>query len=116
MALPVDNNVLACTYAALILHDENLEIETSKINAIIKEAGVEVEGFWPGLFCSTLKKQDINKLLTTISSGGGGGGGGGGGDAAAPAGGDAAPAGGGKKKEPEPEPEEDADMGFSLFD
>ena len=41
---------------------------------------------------------------------------------AAPAAGGAAPAAGGAapaaaaKKAPEPEPEEDADMGFSLFD
>eukprot|EP00287_Rhodomonas_sp_CCMP768_P011998 CAMPEP_0196723244 /NCGR_PEP_ID=MMETSP1091-20130531/5380_1 /TAXON_ID=302021 /ORGANISM="Rhodomonas sp., Strain CCMP768" /LENGTH=125 /DNA_ID=CAMNT_0042065097 /DNA_START=14 /DNA_END=391 /DNA_ORIENTATION=+ len=116
--LPLDNNALACTYAALILHDEGLEIDASKILKLTQAAEVEVEGFWPGLFAKTLARQDMNKLLTTISGGGpaGGGGGGGGGGAAAPAaGGGAAPAKEEKKKA-EPEPEEDEDMGFSLFD
>merc|ERR1711966_144045 len=88
--MALDNNALACTYAALILHDEGLEITADKINKLTEAAEVEVEGFWPGLFAKTLGKQDVNKLLTTIASSGGGGGGGGG--AAAPAGG-AAPAG-----------------------
>mmetsp|Transcript_34313 Transcript_34313/g.97204 ORF Transcript_34313/g.97204 Transcript_34313/m.97204 type:complete len:109 (-) Transcript_34313:82-408(-) len=103
---------LACTYAALILHDDGLDITVDNINAIAKAAGVTIEPFWPPLFAKLFETKSIGDLITNVGAGGGGGapaaaagGGGGGGGAAA-----AAP-------EPEPEPEEEEeDMDFDLFD
>ena len=136
-------DALACTYAALILHDEGLPIAADKIKAIIQAANAPVEAYWPALFASMLQGKNIEELLLSSAAGAHC-------DAsfervislsdlspargtvffcvraaaapaaAAPAAaGGAAPAAaaGGKKKEPEPEPEDgDDDMGMSLFD
>merc|ERR1711988_166396 len=93
-------DALACTYAALILHDDGIPITDDKINAITTAAGIDVEAYWPGLFCNMLKDKNIEDLLMSTAAAG------------APAA-DAKPAA--KAKEPEPE-EEDDDMGMSLFD
>merc|ERR1739845_76002 len=106
------NSELCCTYAALILHDSDVEINADNLNKVIKAAGVSVEPFWPGLFASALSGVDVAGLITNIGSGVG----------SAPAGGaaaggaaaDAAPAEEAKKEESEEE-ESDSDMGFDLF-
>merc|ERR1712121_160243 len=100
------NSELCCTYAALILHDSDVEINADNLNKVIKAAGVSVEPFWPGLFASALSGVDVAGLITNIGSGVG----------SAPAGGaaaDAAPAEEAKKEESEEE-ESDSDMGFDL--
>eukprot|EP00244_Chara_vulgaris_P008862 TRINITY_DN35_c0_g1_i1.p2 TRINITY_DN35_c0_g1~~TRINITY_DN35_c0_g1_i1.p2 ORF type:complete len:115 (+),score=43.14 TRINITY_DN35_c0_g1_i1:184-528(+) len=109
---------LACTYAALILHDDGIPITADKITTLVKAAGVKVEGYWPALFTKLFEKRSLDSLLVNAGSGGGGapmvsvgGGGGGGAAAAAPAEEKVE-----EKKEEEPEEEEDEDMGFSLFD
>merc|ERR1711915_106460 len=101
---------LACTYAALILNDDDVEITGDKITAILKAANVEFEPFWPSLFAGALKDVDVRSLITNIGSGVGSGPAAGG-----AAGGDAAPAEEEKKKESSSESEDD-DMGFGLFD
>eukprot|EP00897_Mesotaenium_endlicherianum_P009231 jgi/Mesen1/8336/ME000461S07754 len=107
---------LACTYAALILHDEGIPITAEKLATIIKAANVSYEAYYPGLFAKLFEKRSVDDLITNVGSGGGGGV-----AVAAPA---AASSGGGaaaeekkeeKKKEEEKE-ESDDDMGFSLFD
>jgi len=106
------NSELCCTYAALILHDSDVEINADNLNKVIKAAGASVEPFWPGLFASALSGVDVAGLITNIGSGVG----------SAPAGGaaaggaaaDAAPAEEAKKEESEEE-ESDSDMGFDLF-
>jgi large subunit ribosomal protein LP1 len=60
---------LACTYAALILHDENLEINATKISSLLKAANVQIEGFWPKLFSKTIASRNINDLLVAGGSG-----------------------------------------------
>merc|ERR1711931_248812 len=106
---------LACTYAALILQDDEIEITADKLSTLLKTAKVDVEPFWPGLFAGALKDVDVKSLITNIGSGVGG--------AAPAAGGGAAAAGGAAeeaapKEEAKPESEEksDDDMGFGLFD
>merc|ERR1719331_2481135 len=91
---------LCVSYAALMLHDDGLEINAEKLTKIIKASGNEVEPYWPMLFAKALKGQDVGKLLANIGSAGGGGGG-----AAGPA--EAA------AEEPEEKKEEpeDVDMG-----
>merc|ERR1712002_1104891 len=106
---------LACTYAALILNDDDVEITGDKITAILKAANVEFEPFWPSLFAGALKDVDVRSLITTIGSGVGTGGGG------AAAGGAAAADAGAEEAKEEAKKEsssesEDEDMGFGLFD
>eukprot|EP00659_Diplonema_papillatum_P008113 gene8113-12477_t len=69
---------LACTYAALILHDEGLEITADKISALAKAAELDVEGFYPALFAKFLAKSPLGDIMTNV------------GGAAAPAGAPAA--------------------------
>merc|ERR1712002_1281969 len=106
---------LACTYAALILNDDDVEITGDKITAILKAANVDFEPFWPSLFAGALKDVDVRSLITNIGSGVGFGPAAGG---AAAAGGDAAAAEAPKEeaKKAESSSEEDDDMGFGLFD
>merc|ERR1712119_96977 len=104
---------LACTYAALILNDDDVEITGDKITAILKAANVDFEPLWPSLFAGALKDVDVRSLITNIGSGVGSGPAAGGAAGAAAA--DAAPAEEEKKKESSSESEDD-DMGFGLFD
>eukprot|EP00250_Pteridium_aquilinum_P002727 c1294_g1_i1 orf=338-670(-) len=106
---------LACTYAALILHDDGISITADKIATLVKAANVQVEAYWPALFAKLLEKRSVEDLITNVGSAGGG--------AAVAAGGPAAPAAGGaaaaapvEEKKEEPKEESDDDMGFSLFD
>ncbi|KAL1290680.1 hypothetical protein HN51_059146 [Arachis hypogaea] len=107
---------LGCTYASLILHDEEIPITAEKINTLLKAANVTVEAFWPSLFAKLAQKRNIEDLVLNAGSGGGGAV-----AVAAPAGGaaaggaaEAAPAK--EEKKEEPKEESDDDMGFSLFD
>ncbi|KAJ9437208.1 60S acidic ribosomal protein P1 [Diplonema papillatum] len=102
---------LACTYAALILHDEGLEITADKISALVKSAELEVEGFYPALFAKFLTKSPLGDIMTNV------------GGAAAPAGAPAAAAGGAAdaapKEEKKAEPADESDEAmedFGLFD
>eukprot|EP01024_Parvocaulis_polyphysoides_P011941 TRINITY_DN14229_c0_g1_i1.p4 TRINITY_DN14229_c0_g1~~TRINITY_DN14229_c0_g1_i1.p4 ORF type:complete len:119 (-),score=52.93 TRINITY_DN14229_c0_g1_i1:304-660(-) len=113
---------MACTYAALILHDDDLEITADQITELCKAANVTIEPYWPALFAKFFERQNIGDLIASVGTGGGGGGGGmavaaggGGGAAAAGGGAEAAPKEEAKKEESEEE-ESDDDMGFSLFD
>merc|ERR1712110_40804 len=92
---------LACTYAALILQDEGMDITADNMSTLCKAANVAVEPFWPGLFEKALSSVNVAELITNIGSGAG----------AAAA--DAAPAA--EEKKEESEEESDSDMGFDLF-
>ncbi|XP_071724227.1 large ribosomal subunit protein P1z-like isoform X2 [Rutidosis leptorrhynchoides] len=93
---------LTCSYAVMILHDENIPVTAEKITTIVKSANVEVESYWPSLFAKLASSRDIGDLITSVGTGGGG---------AAPAA--SAPA---EEKKEEAKEESDDDMGFSLFD
>ncbi|KAK4736451.1 hypothetical protein R3W88_000148 [Solanum pinnatisectum] len=106
---------VACTYAALLLHDEDIPITAEKISTLVKAANVTVEPYWPLLFAKLAEKRNLGDLIMNVGAGGGGavavaaptGGASGGGAAAAPA---------AEEKKEEPKEESDDDMGFSLFD
>ncbi|OAY84920.1 60S acidic ribosomal protein P1-like [Ananas comosus] len=109
---------LACTYAALILHEDGIPITAEKIATIVKASNLKIDSYWPALFAKLLQKRNIDDLILSVGSGGGGAAvavsaapAGGAGAAAAPA---AAPAA--EEKKEEPKEESDDDMGFSLFD
>ena len=105
---------LACTYAALILHDDGIPVTEEKIAALVKAAGVSIEPYWPNIFAKLLSKTSVEDLIMNAGSSGAApaaaaapaAGGGGGGDA-----------GGAAEKEAEPEEEEEEEgMEFDLFD
>jgi large subunit ribosomal protein LP1 len=76
---------LACSYAALILADDGIEVSADKIQTLISAAKVqEVEPIWSSIFARALEGKDIKELLTNVGSAGPA--------AAAPAGGAAADA------------------------
>ncbi|XP_071723283.1 large ribosomal subunit protein P1-like isoform X1 [Rutidosis leptorrhynchoides] len=105
---------LACSYAVMILHDENIPVTAEKITTIVKSANLEVESYWPSLFAKLASNRDIGDLITSVGTGGGGATAA---AVAAPAGG-AAPAASApaEEKKEEAKEESDDDMGFSLFD
>jgi large subunit ribosomal protein LP1 len=102
---------LACTYAALILHDDGVEATVDNIKAILGAAKVEVEPYWPMLFAKLLEKKSLDDFIMNVGAA----------PAAPAAGGGAAPAAaaGGEAKKEEKKVEEESeeeDMGFDLFD
>ena len=102
-----DHDELVCSYAALMLHDDGLEITAEKLSKVIKASGNEVDAYWPALFAKALKSANIDELLTNVVTAGPAAG-----PAAAAADGGAAPAE--EKKEEKKEEAEDVDMG-GLF-
>ncbi|KAK4371687.1 hypothetical protein RND71_007071 [Anisodus tanguticus] len=108
---------IACTYACLILNDEDIPITAEKISTLVKAANVTVEPYWPLLFSKLAEKRNLGDLIMNVGAGGGGaaavavaapaGGAAGGAAAAAPA---------AEEKKEEAKEESDDDMGFSLFD
>ena len=89
---------LACVYASLILHDDNVDItvrclhcgpgrfmhvvrrplpltgclcwkQADNIATLIKAANVTVDPYWPGLFAKLFEKTSIDDLLSNIGSG-----------------------------------------------
>ncbi|KAL8551081.1 hypothetical protein ACS0TY_000238 [Phlomoides rotata] len=63
---------LACTYAALILHDDGIPVTAEKIATLVKTANVTVDSYWPSLFAKLCEKRNIDDLVTNVGSGGGG--------------------------------------------
>jgi len=101
---------LLCSYATLILHDDNLAVTEDNILKLISAAGCKVEPYVPMLFARALQGKDVGTFLTC-----------GGGPAAGPAVVEAPVAAKetkkeAKKEEKKEEEEEDDNLGFSLFD
>ena len=59
---------LVCTYAALMLHDGDLEISEEKLKKVITASGNNVEGYWPGLFAKALQGRNIADMLMNAGS------------------------------------------------
>lgn len=64
--IAVDRSELACTYAALILHDDGIAVTAEKISSLLSAAKVEVEPYWPGLFERALKGRNVDDLLLSV--------------------------------------------------
>merc|ERR1712230_304913 len=67
-----DHDELCCSYAALMLHDDGVDITAEKLSKVIKASGNEVEPYWPMLFAKALKSANVNDLLTNVASAGAG--------------------------------------------
>lgn len=66
MCTAADRSELACTYAALILHDDGIAITADKITSILAAAKVTVEPYWPGLFERALKGRNVDDMLMSV--------------------------------------------------
>ena len=62
-----EKDEMIVTNAAIMLHDDGLEISAEKLSKVIKESGNEVEPYWPMLFAKALKGQDIDAILIKAS-------------------------------------------------
>merc|ERR1712221_9604 len=108
----MSNSELACTYAALILADDDVTVTAEKLTWVLKAADVDFEPYWPGLFAKALESVDLKGLITNVGSGVGAAPAAGGAPAAeAPPAGDA-PA---KKEEKVEEEEEERRYGIRSF-
>merc|ERR1711959_102936 len=65
-----DHDELCCSYAALLLHDEGLEITAEKLDAVIKATGNTVDSHWTGLFAKALSEANIGDMLESCSKAG----------------------------------------------
>eukprot|EP00817_Percolomonadidae_sp_ATCC50343_P001091 CAMPEP_0117423560 /NCGR_PEP_ID=MMETSP0758-20121206/4148_1 /TAXON_ID=63605 /ORGANISM="Percolomonas cosmopolitus, Strain AE-1 (ATCC 50343)" /LENGTH=105 /DNA_ID=CAMNT_0005206799 /DNA_START=28 /DNA_END=345 /DNA_ORIENTATION=- len=63
---------LACTYAALLLQDSGVEVSEANMFKVIEAAGIEVESYWPGIFCKFLKNNSLEDLLQNVGGSSGG--------------------------------------------
>ncbi|KMS94351.1 hypothetical protein BVRB_022280 [Beta vulgaris subsp. vulgaris] len=114
MSIAVDatqTQEMLCTLACLALYDDGAEITEEAVKNMIKAAGATVEPYWPKLFVSALKGQDVGSLVANAGAAGPSMSAG-----AAPAAGGAAAAAAAEPEPEEEEEEEEEDMGFSLFD
>ena len=68
-SLSMSTSELACTYAALILAEDEIPATADKINAIVTAAGITVEPFWPPLFAKFLDGKSAVDLVSAIGSG-----------------------------------------------
>lgn len=57
--MALSSEELACVYAALILHDDDVAITGDKISTILKAAKVDIEPYWPGLFAKALEGVNV---------------------------------------------------------
>eukprot|EP00347_Sterkiella_histriomuscorum_P015250 403357740 len=90
-----EHDELSCAYAALLLHDDGLEItvrnkhshtrsysfsflhcwlliafvlQGEKLSKVLKASGNEVEAYWPAMFAKALQGQNIEELLSNLAS------------------------------------------------
>merc|ERR1711981_1210128 len=94
---------MCCTFAALLLHDEGIEVNNANLKKVIDASGNSVAGYWPMLFANALSGKSVGDFLAVS---------GGSGPQTAPAqtGGNAAPVQEAKKEEEKPAEEEEEDM------
>merc|ERR1712083_317249 len=54
---------MACTFAALLLHDEGTELTAANLNKVFKATGNTVAAYWPMLFCNALAGRSVGEFL-----------------------------------------------------
>ena len=63
-----EHDELCCVYAALLLHDDNVEITADKLNKVISASGNAVEGYYPEFFEKYFQSVNLKTLLESVSS------------------------------------------------
>lgn len=63
-----NNEELACTYAALLLHDSGVAATADLITKIAEAANVKVSSFWPSFFENVLKTNDLDSIILNVGS------------------------------------------------
>ncbi len=63
-----EHDELACVYAALLLHDDNVEITADKLNKVITASGNTVESYYPEFFEKYFQGVNLKTLLESVSS------------------------------------------------
>ena len=103
---------VACSYAAMILHDDGIPITAEKIATLLKSANVKVDSLWPSLFAKLAEKRDVigDLILNLVGSAQAPG------AMAAPAAAASAVAPAVEEKKKEEEPEEGSDDDMPIFD
>ncbi|CAD5179555.1 unnamed protein product [Musa acuminata subsp. malaccensis] len=59
---------LPCTYAALILHDEDLPITAERIATLAKAENVKIDSYWPPFFAKLVEKKNVDDLILSKDS------------------------------------------------
>jgi len=59
---------MACTFAALMMYDDGVELSSAGLKKVVDASGVKVAPYWPMLFAQALQGQDIGSFLA-VSSG-----------------------------------------------
>lgn len=64
-----EHDELCCVYAALLLHDDNVEITSDKLNKIITASGNTVDAYYPEFFGKYFASADLKSMLNNVGSG-----------------------------------------------
>eukprot|EP00919_Chromeraceae_sp_WS-2016_P006363 GHVR01014921.1.p1 GENE.GHVR01014921.1~~GHVR01014921.1.p1 ORF type:complete len:109 (+),score=20.98 GHVR01014921.1:66-392(+) len=62
----LEKGELLCTYAALVLHDDKVDMTADNLNKVITAAGGKVEPYLPGLFAKCLAVCSIYIYISYI--------------------------------------------------
>merc|ERR1711982_276457 len=54
---------MGCTFAALLLHDEGIEVNNANLKKTIEASGNKVAGYWPMLFANALAGRNVGDFL-----------------------------------------------------
>jgi len=63
-----EHDELCCVYAALLLHDDKVEITADKINKVIAASGNSVEGYYPEFFAKYFQSVNLDSMLQNIGT------------------------------------------------
>merc|ERR1719488_204147 len=54
---------MSCTFAALFLHDEGVEVNAANLNKVLTATNNKVAGYWPMLFANALAGRSVGEFL-----------------------------------------------------
>ncbi|KHN11376.1 60S acidic ribosomal protein P1-1 [Glycine soja] len=57
----------ACSYAALILHEDGISVTADKISTLLETAKVQVDTYWPTLFAKLAEKKNLGDLIANAA-------------------------------------------------
>merc|ERR1711904_506259 len=59
----VTKDQMSCTFAALFLHDEGIEVNAANLNKVLTATNNKVAGYWPMLFANALAGRSVGEFL-----------------------------------------------------